>query len=146
MMLTARSDEVDRIIGLEIGADDYVTKPFSPREVVARVKAILKRSRPTNNGATAGLTHNPAAMLFQWQGTRLDLTKSEYLLLCTLFNRPGQIFSRRQLIERVWSDNHPSDDRAIDTHVKTLRAKLKLLNDAADPIQTHRGFGYSYSP
>jgi two-component system catabolic regulation response regulator CreB len=143
MMLTARGDEVDRIVGLEIGADDYVTKPFSPREVVARIKAILKR---TNGGYTTKKSTfelNIKAMRICFCGETLSLTRSEYLLLKTLLNRPGQIFSRRQLIENVWSDQHPSDDRAIDTHIKSLRARLKQVNPDLTPIVTHRGFGYS---
>ncbi len=143
MMLTARSDEVDRIVGLEIGADDYVTKPFSPREVVARVKAILKRTRRSGGSADTRFEVNQSALRIRYCDSVLDLTRSEYLLLLTLLGRPGQIFSRRQLIDQVWSSQHPSDDRVIDTHIKSLRAKLKLVDPAVNPIATHRGFGYS---
>lgn len=147
MFLTARSEEIDRIIGLEIGADDYVVKPFSPREVVARVKVILKRSKrkarieePKSNSL---FEHSEQRRVVEYQGNALDLTRAEYQLMATLLSRPGQVFSRRTLIEHIWSSNHPSDDRAIDTHVKTLRAKLKTLNPHTDFILTHRGFGYS---
>lgn len=151
MMLTARSDEVDKIIGLEIGADDYVTKPFSPREVVARIKVILKRARGNTAatgcdpslGTNADFRLDAAAMCLYYQDSVLDLTRSEFHLLSALVERPGQIFTRRQLIERVWSDNHPSDDRVIDTHVKSLRAKLHSVTPEHQPIITHRGFGYS---
>jgi two-component system catabolic regulation response regulator CreB len=143
MMLTARSDEVDRIVGLEIGADDYVTKPFSPREVVARIKAILKRSRHLRQDNGRGFEVELSAMRISYCGLVLDLTRSEFLLLATLLGRPGQIFSRRQLINQVWSSQHPSDDRVIDTHVKSLRAKLKRIEPGENPIVTHRGFGYS---
>ncbi len=143
LMLTARSDEVDRIVGLEIGADDYVTKPFSPREVVARVKAILKRSANGREHSTSRFVHSVAAMRIQFDGHPLELTRSEYRLLEALMQRPGQIFSRRQLIEAVWSSQHPSDDRVIDTHVKSLRAKLKKIDPDSSPLVTHRGFGYS---
>ncbi len=143
MMLTARSDEVDRIVGLEIGADDYVTKPFSPREVVARVKAILKRTRHPGQGNVKGFTMDLSAMRISYCDLVLDLTRSEFHLLSTLLGHPGQIYSRRQLIDRVWSSQHPSDDRVIDTHIKSLRAKLKLIDPGSNPIVTHRGFGYS---
>ena len=143
MMLTARSDEVDRVVGLEIGADDYVTKPFSPREVVARIKAILKRSHNGTPVSTHGFELNDSARKIIYQGAALNLTRSEYLLLAALMAHPGQIFSRRQLIEHIWSDNHPSDDRIIDTHVKALRAKLQHIDASRMPIVTHRGFGYA---
>lgn len=143
LMLTARSDEVDRIVGLEIGADDYVTKPFSPREVVARVKAILKRTANVAQKSGSRFTHLVAEMRIRFDDQPLELTRSEYRLLETLLNRPGQIFSRRQLIEAVWSSHHPSDDRVIDTHVKSLRAKLKKVDPDSSPLVTHRGFGYS---
>lgn len=147
MFLTARSEEIDRIVGLEIGADDYVVKPFSPREVVARVKAILKRSeRITPNetvSSNALFEHIEQKRVIEHNGTALDLTRAEYQLMATLLSRPSQVFTRRMLIEHIWSSNHPSDDRAIDTHVKTLRAKLKTLNPHTDFIVTHRGFGYS---
>jgi two-component system catabolic regulation response regulator CreB len=146
MFLTARSEEIDRVLGLEIGADDYVVKPFSPREVVARVKAILKRSerRPLlEKASTKTFEHREQRRSIEYHGTALDLTRAEYQLMATLLSRPGQVFARRTLIEHIWSSNHPSDDRAIDTHVKTLRAKLKTLNPHTDFIVTHRGFGYS---
>lgn len=154
MFLTARAEEIDRIIGLEIGADDYVTKPFSPREVVARVKNILKRShtvkaninengieKSTENGTE--FSFDEAQMKITYCGINLELTRSEYLLLVTFLRHPQQIYSRRQLIEQVWSSNHPSDDRVIDTHIKSLRQKFKLIKGEDIPIVTHRGFGYS---
>ncbi|MCP4009246.1 MAG: two-component system response regulator CreB [Proteobacteria bacterium] len=143
MMLTARSDEVDKVVGLEIGADDYVTKPFSPREVVARIKAILKRSQNGSQVQVNGFELNETARKIKYRHTPLALTRSEYILLTTLIARPGQIFSRRQLIEHIWSDQHPSDDRIIDTHVKAVRAKLHKIDPACMPIVTHRGFGYA---
>ena len=146
LMLTARSDEVDRIVGLEIGADDYVTKPFSPREVVARVKAILKRAAGGRSTSPRRFDHQVEAMRILFDGIALELTRAEYLLLETLLDRPGQTFSRRQLIERVWSSQHPSDDRVIDTHIKSLRAKLKQVDNDANPVLTHRGFGYCLDP
>lgn len=147
MFLTARNEEIDRIVGLEIGADDYVVKPFSPREVVARVKVILKRSTqnvtPEQPLTNSSFYHNEQRRAIEYEGECIDLTPAEYQLMAKFLSRPSQVFSRRTLIEHIWSSNHPSDDRAIDTHVKTLRAKLKTLNPHTDFIVTHRGFGYS---
>ena len=155
IFLTARSDEIDRIVGLEIGADDYVTKPFSPRELVARVRVILRRAGNGNAPAAAAAAPAPAAsrtpgfelraaearILFA--GQPLDLTRYEYLLLKTLVEHPGHVLSRAQLMDRVWCDAPETLDRTVDAHVKSLRAKLRAVDDNADPIQTHRGMGYS---
>ena len=112
-MLTARNEEIDRIVGLEIGADDYVAKPFSPREVVARVKAILKRSgKPKVAKSTViacGFSHDQNSHRISYNKTPLDLTKAEYSLLKTFLSQPSRVFSRRQLIDNVWSFNHPTD-------------------------------------
>lgn len=151
MFLTARGEEIDRIVGLEIGADDYVCKPFSPREVVARAKVILRRTAATpeeQSSPQTTLGENPFRVNQQnytvsYQDTPLSLTRSEFALLTTLLNQPGRVFTRRQLLESVFTSNHPSDDRAIDTHVKTLRAKLKTQSPHKEFIITHRGFGYS---
>ena len=161
IFLTARNEEIDRIVGLEIGADDYVCKPFSPRELATRVKVILKRSSPaplthgadlqnsdrtqnkTSQTAHQQFNHDDKKRLISLNRAALDLTRAEYLLLACMLDRPEQVFSRRQLIDHVWSANHPSDDRAIDTHIKTLRAKLRAHNPHTDFIVTHRGFGYS---
>ncbi|WP_338847370.1 two-component system response regulator CreB [Massilia sp. W12] len=150
IFLTARSDEIDRIVGLEIGADDYVTKPFSPRELVARVRAVLRRHMAP--GATIkpecqdvperfDLREEEGRILYY--GRLLNLTRYEYLLLKTLIQRPNQLFSRAQLMDKVWADAANTMDRTVDTHIKSLRAKLKAINDKDDPIQTHRGMGYS---
>jgi two-component system catabolic regulation response regulator CreB len=146
IFLTARSDEVDRIVGLEIGADDYVTKPFSPRELVARVRAVLRRQlAPASQGKDVPerfeLREEEARILYY--GHLLILTRYEYLLLKTLIERPGQLFSRAQLMDKVWTHAANTMDRTVDTHVKSLRAKLKAINDKDDPIETHRGMGYS---
>jgi two-component system catabolic regulation response regulator CreB len=155
LFLTARGEEIDRIVGLEIGADDYVTKPFSPREVVARVRVILKRLEKqqkileqnavpqSDNGL---FRHLAEQRVVTYQASPIDLTRAEYQLMTSFIAQPGRVFSRRQLIENIWSSNHPSDDRAIDTHIKTLRAKLKTLNPHKEFIITHRGFGYSLEP
>ncbi len=154
LFLTARGEEIDRIVGLEIGADDYVTKPFSPREVVTRVKVILKRSEKQTSSTSklidvpsnsdSDFEHKSQQRVITYQQRAIDLTRAEYELMATFIAQPERVFSRRQLIESIWSTNHPSDDRAIDTHIKTLRAKLKTLNPHTEFIITHRGFGYSF--
>lgn len=155
LFLTARGEEIDRIVGLEIGADDYVTKPFSPREVVARVRVILKRlekqqkileQNATSESVNGLFRHLAEQRVVTYQASPIDLTRAEYQLMTSFIAQPGRVFSRRQLIENIWSSNHPSDDRAIDTHIKTLRAKLKTLNPHKEFIITHRGFGYSLEP
>ncbi len=147
LFLTARNEEIDRIIGLEIGADDYVCKPFSPREVVARIKAILKRNSaaPHNPNAPSKdnpFEHTPERRQIRYLDDVLDLTKAEYELMAIFLKNIGAVYTRRELINFVWSDKHPSDDRAIDTHVKTLRAKLKQHAPEQEFIVTHRGHGY----
>lgn len=146
MLLTARADEVDRVLGLELGADDYVVKPFSPREVVARVRAILKRSQPAATAEAKHdhlFSHQPAALCIRFAGQALVLTPSEYRLLATLLARPGQVFSRSQLLDALGEAAEDSFERTIDTHIKTLRAKLRQIRPDLDPIVTHRGFGYA---
>lgn len=150
LFLTARADEIDRIVGLEIGGDDYVTKPFSPREIAARVKAILRRARPSSDPVEAKPSVSPPEFAVDaercevsFRGVRLELTRYEYRLLCVLVARPGRVFSRDELMTRVWEDPGASLDRTVDAHVKTLRAKLRAIDASLDPIQTHRGLGYS---
>ena len=147
IFLTARNEEVDRIVGLEIGADDYVGKPFSPRELAARVKAILKRSVVINQAkhATTDFEVDTARARIRFHGNVLDLTRYEYLLLKMLLQQPERIYSRPQIMEQVWSDAEESLERVVDTHIKTLRAKLRAAHDGDDPIKTHRGMGYSVS-
>ena len=145
IFLTARSDEIDRIVGLEIGADDYVTKPFSPRELVARVRVILRRAGGSAVGAPAFELRAAEARVL-YGGRPLDLTRYEYLLLKTLIEHPGHVLSRAQLMDRVWSDAPDTLDRTVDAHIKSLRAKIRAIDPAADPIQTHRGMGYSLPP
>jgi two-component system catabolic regulation response regulator CreB len=148
MFLTAHSEEIDRVLGFEIGADDYVLKPFSPRELVARVRVILRR-HGAGNGNGSHTTSSEKLMLDEagarvsWCGTALPLTRFEYLLLRHLMHQPGRVFSREQLLDAVWGNERDSTDRTVDTHIKTLRAKLRAAAPEADPIQTHRGMGYS---
>ncbi|MFT4256367.1 MAG: two-component system response regulator CreB [Pseudoxanthomonas sp.] len=149
IFLTARNDEVDRVLGLELGADDYIAKPFSPRELVARVRARLRR-RPLQTDAAAQVLLQRGDFAIDreghrihWRGRALDLTRYEYAVLDALLQRPGAILSRAQLMDRGWDSSAESADRTIDTHVKTLRAKLRALGVENDPIRTHRGLGYS---
>lgn len=146
VFLTARNDEVDRIVGLEIGGDDYVGKPFSPRELTARVKAILKRTSVAVDDRATTNCHfeiDTARCRIRYIGEWLDLTHYEYLLLRTLLQHPERIYSRSEIMDRVWPDPGDSLERAVDTHIKTLRAKLRNILDQESPIKTHRGLGYS---
>lgn len=150
IFLTARNDEFDRVLGLELGADDYVTKPFSPREMVARVRARLRRVAGTAPAAAVGgwrqcgpFAIDEEGRRIRYQGALLDITRYEYALLAALLQRPGAILSRSQLMERGWDHTSDSTDRTVDTHVKTLRAKLRAAGAQADPIRTHRGVGYA---
>ncbi|WP_373990128.1 two-component system response regulator CreB [Duganella sp. BuS-21] len=152
MFLTARSDEIDRIVGLEIGADDYVSKPFSPRELVARIRVILRRMTPAAAPATLAAAADPPAFEHRapqarilFRGQPLDLTRYEYLLLKTLLEHPSHVLSRARLMDRVWTDAPDTLERTVDAHIKSLRAKLRLIDADADPILTHRGMGYSLS-
>ncbi|HDO1385416.1 TPA: beta-lactam response regulator transcription factor BlrA [Aeromonas veronii] len=143
MFLTARSEEIDRLIGLEIGADDYVAKPFSPREVCARVRVILRRSQPVAPQPSALLVLDEERARIHFRGQPLVLTRYEYLLLKTLMLAPGRVYSRQQLMDLVWQDAEESLDRTVDTHIKTIRAKLREHDPEANLILTHRGLGYS---
>ena len=144
IFLTARAGEIDRVLGLELGADDYVVKPFSPRELVARVRARLRRSAPPAIAPGKGrFVHDVQGQRISHDGHWLPLTRYEYRLLAVLLARPGAILSREQLMDDVWRDAPETVDRTVDTHVKTLRAKLRRASPDSDPIHTHRGLGYS---
>ncbi len=150
LFLTARSEEIDRVLGLEIGGDDYVTKPFSPREVAARVKAILRRSGNATLGAShvsgTGLKIDDHSKRIILNESALDLTAHEFRLASVLISHPGQVFSREQLLENAWEDPGAVTDRTVDAHIKSLRAKLKAAHSGAEEmIETRRGLGYSYS-
>ncbi|MCE1228053.1 MAG: two-component system response regulator CreB [Firmicutes bacterium] len=145
LFLTARSEEVDRIVGLEIGGDDYMAKPFSPRELAARVRAILRKAPSTSseNISKPLFEIDEARHQIRFGGTLLDLTRYEFMLLRCLLEARGGVKSRTQLMERVWAGAEESGERTVDTHIKTLRAKLREVAPDLDPIQTHRGLGYS---
>lgn len=147
IVLTARRDEADRVKGLELGADDYVTKPFSPRELVLRVGAVLRRAQsPAVAGATrmlrgGGIEVDLNALVVHVQGQPIDLTPTEYRLLVTLLERRGRVQSRQQLLELAWDIHARIETRTVDMHVQRLRTKL---GEAGDSIETVRGFGYRF--
>jgi two-component system phosphate regulon response regulator PhoB len=144
MMLTAKAEEVDRIVGLEFGADDYVTKPFSPREVILRIRAILRRgeSQPEDQSVTAGtITLDPVRHEVLVAGKRVHLTGLEFKLLRTLLQRRGRVQARDRLLNDVWGYESIIDTRTVDTHVRRLREKL---GKAGDSIETVRSFGYRF--
>jgi len=166
IFLTARSDEIDRVVGLELGADDYIAKPFSPRELVARVRTILRRSarpvvppvatppapvtpvavppfQPAPTSAPAIWHLDEERHLIRYHGRALDLSRYEYGVLRLLVQRPGKVYTRDELLLKVWGDDNASFDRTVDAHIKTLRAKLKAVAPRHEPIRTLRGTGYA---
>lgn len=156
VFLTARSDEIDRVVGLELGADDYVPKPFSPRELVARVRTVLRRVArgaaiaPIGNAPSAACVPAPLAIDDErrratFYGRALELSRYEFGLLRALAARPGRVYTREELLAKVWGEDTESFDRTVDAHVKTLRAKLKAIAPTLEPIVTHRGVGYALS-
>lgn len=147
MLVTARVDEVDRLLGLEVGADDYLCKPFSPREVVARVRAHLRRqTRPGNDTHPPRITVLPDAMQARVGEREVDLTPVELRILARLIEQPGSVYSRQQLMDAAYTDHRVVADRTIDTHVKNLRRKLSAALDADAPISSVYGVGYRYDP
>jgi len=153
IFLTARSEEIDRIVGLEIGADDYVTKPFSPRELTARVKAVLRRvdNAKTNDSDEAEkkpsksfpFQYDDNKNIITYFGTQVQTSRYEYRLLKILIKHPGWVYSRDQLMEKAWEEPDMSLARTVDAHIKNLRRKLKEITPDCDPIVTHRGSGYA---
>jgi len=144
IMVTARVEEIDRLLGLELGADDYVCKPFSPREVVARVKAVLRRAGGVAAPADP-LQIDEEKFLATWSGKRLNLTPVEFALLRTLAAHPGRVFSRDQLMNEMYSDYRVVSDRAVDTHIKNLRKKLAESGEDREVIESVYGLGYRYT-
>jgi len=151
IFLTARASEVDRVVGLELGADDYVTKPFSPRELSARVRANIRRAQLSRRPEEAKSSEVPATpfqidyerWVIHYFGDALVLSRYEFRLLAALVEKPGRVYSRAQLMDKAWEEPDASMERTVDTHIKSVRAKLRVLNAELDPIVTHRGIGYS---
>ena len=158
ILLTARTDDVDKIVGLELGADDYVVKPFNPRELVARVRVLLRRMAevrdlraalagpPAAGPPIPGIQIDPLRRTAQFRGTALDLRPREFDLLALLVAHPGQVFTRETLLDRVWGQESFFDPRTVDVHVRRLREKLALIDPDANLIQTERGLGYRLQP
>jgi two-component system, OmpR family, catabolic regulation response regulator CreB len=165
LFLTARSEEIDRVVGLEIGGDDYVSKPFRPRELSARIRGILRRAsehgahlyptvptesasrarqRSTETGAVQpALSIDQQRKVILYFGERLTLSRYEFRLLEILASAPGRVYSRAQLMEAAWEEPEASMERTVDAHIKSLRSKLRQVRPEIDAIRTHRGFGYS---
>lgn len=153
IILTARGDEVDRVVGLELGADDYVVKPFSPRELVARIRALLRRTaevealraqlHPLPLGS-AGIDIDQTRRIAQFQGQSLELRPREFDLLVLLATHPGQVWTREALLRQVWGGDQHIDARTVDVHVRRLRAKLAAVTTEVEPIQTEWGVGYRW--
>ncbi|MEM7699223.1 MAG: two-component system response regulator CreB, partial [Verrucomicrobiota bacterium] len=156
LFLTARESEIDRVVGLELGADDYVVKPFSPRELTARVHAILRRSQRTrsdqanSSASPSGVIYGPLTLRpdrFQalLEDVDLGLSRYEYGMLALFVKHPGRVYSREQLMNQIWDEPDSASDRTVDAHIKTLRRKLHEVQPECDLIVTHRGLGYSIS-
>ncbi len=146
IMVTARVEEIDRLLGLELGADDYICKPFSPREVVARVKAVLRRAAGSGISAPAGLELDESRYAASIHGKELDLTAVEFRLLSFLAANPGRIFSRGKLMDRIYPDDRIVSDRTIDSHIKKLRKKIAAAAPDAEFIHSVYGVGYKFDP
>lgn len=155
VMLTARGDEIDRVVGLELGADDYIVKPFSPRELVARLRALLRRTAEATalrtqlaeqTPSTSTLTIDAPRHTASFHGVQLDLRPREFELLALLVMHPEQNWSREALLRRVWGVDGHIDPRTVDVHIRRLRAKLAQIDAEAQPIQTEWGVGYRYVP
>jgi two-component system, OmpR family, response regulator BaeR len=144
IMVTAMVEEIDRLLGLELGADDYICKPFSPREVVARVKAVLRRVRDGQTFQSQGLTLDEHTCRAIFHGRNLGLTAVEFKLLKLLVEHPGRIFSRKHIMERIYRDDRFVSDRTVDSHIKKLRRKIEMVDPEATLIQSVYSVGYKF--
>lgn len=151
IMMTAKVEEIDRLLGLELGADDYICKPFSPREVVARVKAVLRRTLPAKEGAAAtqpkpstAITLDEACLQVTVHGTEVELTTIEFKLFALLFSKPGRIFSRQFILDNIYQDYRVVSDRTVDSHIKKLRKKLHVDESSSELIRSVYGSGYKF--
>ncbi|TGJ99328.1 response regulator [Leptospira semungkisensis] len=142
ILLTARESELDKVLGLELGADDYMIKPFSPRELVARIRAVLRRYDGNTEEKFTDFVTDEERKLIYYHGKSLSLTPYEYKTLVLFIKRRGKIFTREEIMDLVWTEPEDSFDRAVDTVIKNLRARLKEIRPDLDPIETRRGQGY----
>ncbi|EMY14398.1 response regulator receiver domain protein [Leptospira weilii str. Ecochallenge] len=142
ILLTARESELDRVLGLELGADDYMVKPFSPRELVARIKAVLRRYDGNSEKKRTEFLADEDRKVIYYYGKSLTLTPYEYKTLLLFLKRPGKIFTREEIMDSVWTEPEESFDRAVDTVIKNIRSRLKEIRPDADPIETRRAQGY----
>lgn len=140
LFLTSRTEEIDRVVGLELGGDDYLAKPFSSRELVARIKAIARRASSSNDPSMDGLVMDREAFRVSVDGQRVDLSRTEFELLALLSGHPGRVFTREQILDAAWTDGGCVTDRTVDAHIKTLRKKLEPV----EFIETVRGVGYRF--
>lgn len=146
IFLTSRTDDVDQIVGLELGADDYVTKPFSPRVLTARIRSRLKNHDVEIKKSDKGFAIDNEGIRILLNELDLHLSRYEFRILKTLLEHPGRVYSREQLMELAWEEPERSFDRTVDTHIKTIRQKIRKIETSLDVIRTHRGLGYSYQP
>jgi two-component system response regulator BaeR len=146
IMVTARVEEIDRLLGLELGADDYICKPFSPREVVARVKAVLRRTRGGNSVRFQGMVLDEERYRATLHGRDLELTAVEFRLLQLLVDHPGRIYGRQQIMEKIYPDDRFVSDRTVDSHIKKLRKKISSLAPEEELIYSVYGVGYKFEP
>jgi two-component system response regulator ChvI len=154
IFLTSKDEEIDEVLGLRMGADDYITKPFSQRLLIERIRAVLRRTEPVDEAGKTSrdktivrgdLVLDPERHLCTWKGQHVSLTVTEFLILQSLAARPGHVKSRDQLMDAAYGENVYVDDRTIDSHIKRLRKKFKVVDDAFDKIETLYGIGYRYS-
>lgn len=145
IMLTAQTEEIDRVLGLELGADDYLGKPFSPRELVARIKAILRRTSNQHNAKNDSIfvIDEKLKCIFV-DKQKLNLSRYEFGILELFINHPGMVFSREKIMDIIWDEDEMSLDRTVDTHIKNIRSQIKKIIPDCDPIQTRRGMGYAF--
>lgn len=146
IMATARVEEIDRLLGLKLGADDYICKPFSPREVVARVKAVLRRTRDGQAIQSQGLVLDKQSYRATLHGRDLELTAVEFKLLHLLVEHPGRIFSRQQIMDRIYSDERFVSDRTVDSHIKKIRRKIETVDPKSNLVQSVYSVGYKFEP
>ena len=146
IMVTARVEEIDRLLGLELGADDYICKPFSPREVVARVKAVLRRTLDGRTIRAQGLVLDEQRYQATLKGHDLELTAVEFKLLQLLVEHPGRIYGRQQIMEKIYPDDRFVTDRTVDSHIKKLRRKIEVVDHRSTLIQSVYGVGYKFEP